>query len=139
MECSNGRSYIGRLPHGADLLEALEGICRSENITTGVFTVIGALSKVNLGCYDQKAQKYDPDMVFDQELEIASCNGNISLKDPEIFVHAHITVSDNTGKCYGGHLMPGSKIFAAEYHIQEIKGAVLERKPDKDTGLSLWQ
>ncbi len=64
--------------------------------------------------------------------------GNISLKDNEIMVHAHVVLADFEGKAYGGHLMPGTKIFAAEFHIQEYVGAELTRVKDKETGLPLW-
>ena len=66
------------------------------------------------------------------------CMGNISLKDGEVFVHAHITLADHEGKCHGGHLMPDTNIFAAEYYVQELVGEKLERKHDPETGLSLW-
>jgi len=53
-------------------------------------------------------------------------------------VHAHVVLADHDGNCFGGHLMPGAEIFAAEYHIKELTGANLERKDDPETGLSLW-
>ncbi len=34
------------------------------------------------------------------------------MKDGEIFVHAHITLADRKGRAYGGHLMPGTMVFA---------------------------
>ncbi len=40
--------------------------------------------------------------------------------------------------CYGGHLMPGTIIFAAEYWIQELTGEAIHREDDPQTGLMLW-
>jgi mRNA-degrading endonuclease RelE of RelBE toxin-antitoxin system len=47
-------------------------------------------------------------------------------------------IFDWEGKAYGGHLMPGSVVFAAEYNIQEYSGGELRRIKDAVTGLPLW-
>jgi len=133
-----GRRFIGRLGFEADLLSNLIEFCKKENIQLGVFSVIGALTKARLGYYNQDAKQYVDCVVLDKKLEIASCIGNISLRDSKIFIHAHITLADHTGHTYAGHLMSGSSIFAAEYYIQELTGGELQRKPDTETGLSLW-
>ncbi|MCQ9207488.1 MAG: DNA-binding protein [Omnitrophica bacterium] len=138
MRVKEGRVFIGRFNAKADLLGSLTDLCKKENIRLGVFSVIGALTNVKLGYYNQDAKKYVENCSLEKKLEITSCTGNVSLKGSEIFVHAHITLADHAGQCYGGHLMPGSFIFAAEYFAQELTGAVLTRKPDLETGLSLW-
>jgi len=76
---------------------------------------------------------------LNKKLEIASCTGNISIKDGEIFVQAHITLADMEGKAFGGHLMPGTEIFAAEFFVQELIGQDLVRAKDEITGLPLWK
>jgi len=139
MQLQEGRVFIGRFGAKRDLLEELTGLCKKENIRLGVFSVIGAVTSAKLGYYKQDEKKYADCVSLDKKLEIASCTGNISLLDSEIFVHAHITLADHDGTAYGGHLMPGSKIFAAEYYVKELKGAVLERARDPETGLNLWE
>ena len=139
MSLKEGRIFIGRLGFKSDVLLSLTEICKKENIKLGVFSVIGAVTSVNLGYYNQNEKRYIDCINLNKKLEISSCMGNISLNNElEIFVHAHITLSDHQGKCYGGHLMPGSSIFAAEYYIKEIVGAEYVRKYDAETGLSLW-
>lgn len=139
MLVEKGRKFIGRFHSKADLLESLSQLCTSENIRLGVFSVIGALTNVKLGYYNQEAKRYTECASLDKKLEICSCIGNISLKDDEIFVHAHITVAGHDGQAFGGHLMPGSSIFAAEYYIEELTGQELLREHDEETGLSLWK
>ena len=129
---------MGRFAHDADLLDSFEGFCLNNRIKAGVFNLVGALKSVKLGYYDQKAKKYVNCVQLEKKLEIASCSGNISLRGSRIFVHAHITLADLKGRCWGGHLMKGSKIFAAEYFIQELKGKEFIRVYDKATGLNLW-
>ncbi len=138
MEASEGRTFIGRFEFGKDLLESLTEICTKENIKLGVFNVIGAVKSARMGYYKQDIKEYADCISLEKTLEITSCLGNVSLKDSETFVHAHIALADHEGKCYGGHLMPGAKIFAAEYYIKELTGPSLERKQDAETGLSLW-
>jgi len=138
MQVGEGRLFIGRFRRGEDLLSALTKLCRKEKIKLGTFSLIGALNGVRLGYYNQEAKKYTECVSLEKKLEITSCIGNISLKDPDIFVHAHITLADLGGRCYGGHLMGGGAIFAAEYHIRELTGGELKRTHDPETGLSLW-
>jgi len=139
MQAEQGRVFIGRFKAKSDLLEALTGLCKKEDIKLGVFNVIGALTCAKLGYYKQDEQKYTECVSLDKKLEIASCIGNISLMNSGIFVHAHVTLADHTGTAYGGHLMPGSTVFAAEYCIRELKGAPLKRTHDPETGLNLWK
>ncbi len=138
MELKEGRIFIGRFKFKSDLLISLTDFCRQQNIKLGVFNAIGAVTNVKLGYYNQGEKKYVEAINLNKKLEISSCMGNISLKDSEVFVHAHITLSDHEGHCYGGHLMSGTIIFAAEYYIKELIGIKLERKPDPETGLILW-
>ena len=139
MEVGKGRIFIGRLAAGEDLLASLTDICSGHKIQMGVFSVIGAVKNLTLGYYDQEKQEYVQNLDFKEEFEILSCLGNISIKDEGIFVHAHLSAGARDGKAFGGHLMPGTKIFAAEYHIQELTGGELRRQRDPETGLSLWQ
>lgn len=135
---SLGRTFMGRLACGDDLLQALTDFCQKNNIKLGSFNLIGAVKSAKLGYYNQDEKKYVYCVELEKSLEIASCMGNISLKDGEIMVHAHVVFADLQGKTYGGHLMPGAKIFAAEYCIQEYTKAELKRSKDTETGLPLW-
>jgi len=138
MQVQQGRVFIGRLPHHGDLLMSLTDLCRQENIRLGVFSVIGALTGARLGYYNQNTRNYIECLRLDERLEIVSATGNISLKDSQIFVHSHIILSNDQGATYGGHLVEGCMIFAAEYCIRELTGGELVRQEDSQTGLSLW-
>jgi len=91
-----------------------------------------------MGYYKQEEKSYVDSIELNEKLEIAGCMGNISLKDGSMMVHAHISLSDISGKTYGGHLRPGTTVFAAEYFIQELTGKQLVRGKDEATGLPLW-
>lgn len=134
-----GRTFIGRFEYGDDLLESLNEFCRKQKIKSGFFNLIGAVQNAKMGYYSQQEKKYTGCVELNKKLEIASCMGNISIKEGEIFVHAHIVLADYKGRAFGGHVMPGTKVFAAEFVVNEIKSGKLVRVKDPVTGLPLWK
>ncbi len=134
----SGKIILCRLPHGGDLLEEISELARREGIKTGTVTAIGAVKRARIGYYDQAGRRYR-EWDLEEPLEICSCQGNISLKTGEVSVHVHIILADSEGKTAGGHLCPGTVIFAAECRIEELRGPELQREYDEKTGLSLWK
>lgn len=132
-----GRQFLFRLPHGSDIIGYLTDFCARQDIRSAAVSLIGATFKVTIGYYDQKTHQYHP-KTFEQEMEIVSCSGNVSLKDGKPFLHVHAVMGDAELRCWGGHLFPGSSVFAAEAQIQELIGAPRTRTPDLQTGLALW-
>lgn len=126
-----------RLKHDADLVQSITELARSKRIKAGSFTAIGALKRARLAYYDQKNHEYR-EIKIDSPHEMASCVGNLSLKDGGPFVHAHVVLADETGNTKAGHLLEGI-VFAAEIHLRQLRGAKIERKHDEVTGLSLWE
>jgi len=136
-EIHSSRYLIGRLQHGSDLLDEITRICREENVQLGWVEALGAVSKARIAYYDQEARDYRF-IEMDRELEITKLVGNVSLKDGQPMVHAHVTLADKEGKASGGHLAPGTVVFACEFIIQIFEGTSLTRSHDPETGLQLW-
>ena len=132
-----GRVILARLPHNGVLPDVVERIAAEQRIKMGFFTVIGALKRARLAYYDQRLKEYKV-LEIPGPHEIVSCFGNISVYRQKPFIHAHIVLADEHGGTKAGHLLQGV-IFAAELHLQELEGQLLERKPDRTTGLVLWQ
>ena len=128
---------MGKLSHGSDLLAELTGICTQKNITLGRIEALGAVRKARLGFYNQETRQYEFHEL-DQALEIVQLVANVSLKAGKPFVHAHVTLSDSNGAAYGGHLAPGTLVFACEFVIEAFDGPNFERNHDEETGLPLW-
>ncbi|MGO8987523.1 MAG: PPC domain-containing DNA-binding protein [bacterium] len=129
--------FIGKLSHGGDLLEEMTDICQRENIQLARFEALGAVQRARLAFYNQETHEYQF-FVIDQPLEITKLVGNVSLKDGNPFVHAHITVADKKGNAYGGHLASGTVVFACEFMLEVFDGPALQRDFDETTGLFLW-
>lgn len=132
-----GEKIMGRLGFGCDLLEELTRIATARGISLGRIEAFGAVQKVRIGYYDQNARVYQF-LDINKALEIVQLIGNISLKDAKPFVHAHITLADESGETFGGHLAPGTILFACEFIIEALEGAEFNRRLDEETGLPLW-
>ena len=129
--------FVGKLDYGGDLLEQLTAVCQKENISLGKVEAIGAVQKAKIGYYNQKTREYQFTEI-DKDLEITNLTGNISLRDNKPMVHAHITLADEDGRAFGGHLAQGTIVFACEFIIQTFAGPAYRRTHDEDTGLPLW-
>lgn len=132
-----GPVYMGRLAFGSDLLEGITAICRERDIRLGRVEALGAVQRSVLGFYDQNAREYSF-FNLDSPMEITKLVGNISVKDGQPMVHAHVTLADEQGRAYGGHLAPGTTVFACEVIVQAFEGTELVRQYDDQTGLPLW-
>jgi len=132
------RTIIGQLPHGSDLLEGLTQLVQKENIRCGRIHGIGATTHAMVAYYDQNTKKYNP-MEFKGGMEILNLYGNVSIRDGKPTVHVHILLGNPQGKIFGGHLMPGTKIWACELSLDEFDGEELVREHEEKTGLYLWK
>jgi predicted DNA-binding protein with PD1-like motif len=135
-EFSLKKNLLVRAEHDSDLVQFITKLAEDRGITAAEFTAIGALKRAKLGFYDQKKHAYH-EIIVDSPHEIASCIGNISVKNGRSFVHVHAVLAGEDGDIKAGHLIEGV-VFAAEVHLRELKGIKLERKHDEETGLSLW-
>jgi predicted DNA-binding protein with PD1-like motif len=134
-ESGIGKAVFARLLEGEDLLEAITAVATESVIHAGFFFLIGTLKSARLGFYQHG--KYIP-IEIQKPLEIVSCLGNVSVKEGKAFPHAHLAVSDEKGKVFGGHAMPRCIVGAtAELVLVEAVGLKITRQLDKITKLSL--
>jgi hypothetical protein len=134
---SAGR-FMGKLKYEGDLLEEITEFCIKENIRSGRIEALGSVKKARLGFYNQETREYQF-FNLNRPFEIINMVGNVSIKDGSPMVHAHITLADGKGNCFGGHLAAGTIIYACELVIEAFDGPVLERGHDEETGLPLWE
>ncbi|HXV27672.1 MAG TPA: PPC domain-containing DNA-binding protein, partial [bacterium] len=112
---------VGRLEVGEDLYQSIEEYCVKNNIRQAWVNALGAVSRLAYFYYDQTKKSYIQAHI-DQKLEIVSCMGNISLKEGKPFAHLHLACSDSEGRTVGGHLTPGTKVFACEIIFILLEG-----------------
>jgi len=136
-EATGGRTFVGRLEMGDDLVESIERFCVEREIRAAWVSAIGAVQHASFAYYEQDELRY-LELESDQHHEIIGFIGNISIRDEKPFLHAHATFGSRSGSTAGGHLLHGCLVFAAEVTIREMTGVELVRHPDEVSGLALW-
>ena len=116
-----------RLQPGQDLKASLEAWIAEQPAGSGwMISGIGSLSRLQL----RLAGRTQPS-VFQQDLEILSLQGSLSRDG----CHLHITVSDEHGSVFGGHLCSGSVVrTTAELLVTVLPQWQLRRAADTSTG-----
>lgn len=132
-----GPAYVLRPAYGTDLLNELQTFVREQGITLGWISGVGGAVRASLRYYDQTKKEW-LDIEVDKQLEVVSMLGNVSLLNGEPIVHIHITLSDEEGNCYGGHVAANTIVFNMEILLTTLSGPAVTRKLDPDTKLTLW-
>lgn len=109
---------------------------REHTIVAAHIVGIGGVTQVELGFYSLEEMEYTFKS-FSETLEITSLLGNITLKNDEPFLHAHITVANKEYQVLGGHLKEAIVGGTCEINMV-VHTAPLYRSIDQETGLALW-
>lgn len=120
------RTYAFRLKEGADLRQEIQKCAKKNKIKAGVILCgVGNLKKAVIRMADATITK-----TWEGTFEIVSITGTVEKDD----CHLHISISDKTGKTFGGHLKNGSIVgITAEIIIQTLNNTTFKRVMD-DTG-----
>jgi len=129
------RTFILRLEKGDEVMEALASFAGSEGIRAAEISGIGAFESALIGFYNLEAKEYDR-IPVDEETEVLSLLGNLSIADDEPRVHAHVSLGRGDGSAMGGHLFEGRCGATLELFVREEPGE-LRRAADPDVGLPL--
>ncbi|MCX8196206.1 MAG: DNA-binding protein [Acidilobaceae archaeon] len=129
------RSFLLRVPKGAELISFLKDYAKKNEIKKAVVFAIGSFEEATLAYYDLESRKYEP-IEVKERTELVSLSGNISLMDGEPFPHVHAVLSRRDGSTVGGHLLKAT-VFMVELYVSEVPGPLLERKP-WEHGLRVW-
>ena len=127
------RVIVARLEMGEDLYKALSELALRKGIKAASLTVIGAVNAAKLGVYEGGKYEY---MEHAGALEIASCTGNVTLKEGKPLVHAHAVLTDHKGNVLGGHLVEGCTVSPTAEVVMNILKHPIERAYDEES--KLW-
>lgn len=129
------RAWILVFDTGDPVVETLVSFARDQGIRGARLEGIGALHDVSLGFYRGDRKDYER-FALDEELELLSLIGNLSMADGEPRVHAHAVVSRAGGTALGGHLFEGHVGPTLEAFVTEVP-VELRREMDEELGLPL--
>jgi predicted DNA-binding protein with PD1-like motif len=120
-----------RLKPGQFLKEEIEKTAQEKNISAGVLlSVVGGLKLAVLRMAGAKPDD-QPIKKWDGPLEIVSGTGTVSKEGS----HLHISISDQTGNVFGGHLKDGCEVHpTAEVVIGIFDDVSYNRVLDENTG-----
>lgn len=137
---SIGRVIALRMAPGEDILLGLQQVCKEHNLNNGIIlSGIGSLNGARFCdpiCLPEKKAGYgysDP-IVMNGPVELLSAAGMICQGvDGETLFHVHLSLSDQNGGGWGGHLIEGNKVLlTADFVIGELNGLCMGRRWDTD-------
>ena len=130
-------TYFIRLERGEKIIEAIKNFCATNKIKCGYFFGIGALDEAELAHYIVENKKYTS-KTLKQPLEITNMNGNIATMNKEVYLHCHITLSDEHMNAIAGHLKEGKISATCEIILVKLN-ADINRNYDNFIGLNLLE
>ena len=123
------------LETGEEAVSALTRFARQEGLDASQVSAIGAFCRGALGFYDLERREYRR-IPFDEQMEVLSLLGDISLDEGEPKLHVHATLARSDGTTRGGHLLEAVVRPTLEVIITESPG-YLKRSHDEASGLAL--
>lgn len=130
------QTIVMRLNIGDEIVASIMEVAKLEHIKLASISAIGAVDELTIGVFKPDEQKYYAKQLTG-DFELLALNGNITVKDDEPYVHLHITIGDEAGNAFGGHLNEAFVSATAEIFITVIDGTV-NRKVDPITTLNIF-
>jgi len=110
MECrlinENPKTLAIVFDSGDEVIAGMQQAAAEYKLAASHFTAIGAFQEVSLGFFEVTTKKYR-DTTFHEQLEVLSLIGDVSLKDADPQIHAHVVVGREDATTRGGHLIRG--------------------------------
>jgi hypothetical protein len=113
---------------GDEVASGLTDFARKNHVKVCHFTAIGAFDSAVLGWFDPEKRAYKK-ILIDQEVEVASFSGNITIRDGNPTVHAHMVAALPDGTTRGGHFFEGHVSLTLQVFLD-----VLEEEPADTSG-----
>lgn len=123
---TSSTAHAFRLKPGQDLKKEILQYVKEKQIKAGwIGTCVGSLTQYNIRYANQPEGN-----TGSGHFEIVSLTGTVSINGS----HIHISVSDSTGKTFGGHLLDNNIIYTtAEIVIQSSDDFIFKREKDGST------
>ncbi len=132
-----GNTIVARLDRGEEIVEQLRIISLLENIKLASIQALGATDSFTVGTYSVEKQEYKAND-FSGDFEIVSLVGTVNTMDGEYYSHLHMSVGNEKGEVFGGHLNRARISATCEMVITVIDGTV-DRFREEQTGLNLFK
>ncbi len=132
----SGNTFFLYIEKDESVYRSIIRFCKDHQIKNGKITGIGAVKHAELGTFDTKTKSYIK-KTFQDTMELVSFMGNITIKDGEPFLHAHVVLGNHGMELVGGHLFEMTVAVVGEFILEKINTG-LKRSVDPDIGLATW-
>jgi predicted DNA-binding protein with PD1-like motif len=124
-----------RFESGEQVAASLLAWLKAEGIGFATMTGLGAVSSATVSYWNGETEEYEQHDLDDQ-MEVVSLIGNVSIKEGEPFTHIHVTLGRRDLSIIGGHLNDATVRPNLELWVRPEAQAV-ERTLDESCGLYL--
>jgi uncharacterized protein len=129
------KTYVLIYEKGDEFISGLHAFAKENSLTASYFTAIGAFSDAVLGYFDLEKMDYKK-IPVNEQVEVLTLVGNITLSEGEHKVHAHAVLGKADASAIGGHILEGYVWPTLEVIVEESPKHLIRRK-DSETGLPL--
>ncbi len=129
------RTFAVVFSKGDEPKSGLERFARDKRVTGASLTGIGSFREATLAYFDHEELDY-LDLPVNEQVEVLSLLGNVTLEQGDPAVHAHVVVGRRDGSTIGGHLKDATVWPTLEVLVQETPRH-LRKRYDRETGLAL--
>ena len=129
------RTFAVVLSDGDEAMRSLAAFAEQRQLKGSQFTAIGAFSRVVVAYFDWKTKTYR-NIPIEEQVEVLSLVGDVSVEDGKPKIHAHVVVGKDDATAHGGHLVEGHVRPTLEIVFTETPRH-LRRRHDPVSGLSL--
>lgn len=131
------KTIVVRIDRGEEILDKIRELAIAENIKLASVTALGATNDFTVGVFNTAEKKYYANE-FKGAFEIVSLTGTINTMDGQFYTHIHMSVGNDKGEVFGGHLNRAVVSATCEMTVTVIDGEV-DRYRDDDVGLNLFK
>ena len=129
------RTFALVLATGEEVMKAITAFASQQQLRATQFTAIGALSRVVVAYFEWSTKQYRH-IAIDEQVEVLSLIGDITLEKEQPKVHAHVVIGKADATAHGGHLVEAYVRPTLEIVLTETPRH-LQRRFDASTGLNL--
>jgi predicted DNA-binding protein with PD1-like motif len=129
------RTIVLVLATDDEAMATLTSFAKAQRLRAAQFTAIGACSRVVIAWFDWTTKQYRK-IAIDEQVEVLSLAGDVTLDDETPKVHGHMVVGKSDATAHGGHLVEAHVRPTLEIVLTETP-AYLRRRFDPASGLAL--
>ena len=129
------RTFAVVFETGDEAMSGLASFANTESLGGSHFTAVGAFSRAIVAYFDWRLKTYRP-IPIDEQVEVLSFTGDITIENGQSKVHAHVVLGKADGTAHGGHLLEGHVRPTLEIVITETPRHLF-RRLDPSSGLAL--